>query len=244
MAKTNSGLVNYVNAQVGKPYWYGTFGQTASASLLAEKKKQYPRYYTASDFKSQFGKRVHDCNGLNKGYLWSATPTSTPVYNSKQDVDVDTLYKYHCKSKGSISSFKKVKGQNVFKGSAAKKTHVGVYVGDNKVVEAKGHAYGVVVSKITDGWTYWGQCEWITDDVTPKPTPTPTPTPTPEPKGIKYKVTAKSGLWVRKGPGKNYGKIKCLSYGTKVTVYQTKNGWGKISKTASQWCCMAYLKKC
>ena len=38
MAKTNDGLVNYAKAQLGKPYWYGTFGNTASKSLLNSKK--------------------------------------------------------------------------------------------------------------------------------------------------------------------------------------------------------------
>ena len=28
--KTATGLVEYAIAQLGKPYWYGTFGQTAS----------------------------------------------------------------------------------------------------------------------------------------------------------------------------------------------------------------------
>ncbi|MCD7741370.1 MAG: hypothetical protein LUI06_04110 [Ruminococcus sp.] len=82
--KTNTGLVAYAKAQVGLPYWYGTFGQTASASLYTSKKKQYPSYYTASDFSSQYGKRVHNCVGLIKGYLWSSSVTATPAYNSSQ----------------------------------------------------------------------------------------------------------------------------------------------------------------
>ena len=32
--KNNAGLVLYAKAQVGLPYWYGTFGQTASPTLL------------------------------------------------------------------------------------------------------------------------------------------------------------------------------------------------------------------
>lgn len=80
MSKTNTGLVSYAAAQLGKPYWYGTFGQTASAGLYNAKKKQYPKYYTANDFQSQYGKRVHDCVGIksktpkkpvNKGFLSS-----------------------------------------------------------------------------------------------------------------------------------------------------------------------------
>lgn len=56
MSKTNSGLIAYAKAQLGKPYWWGTFGQIASGSLYASKKKQYPSYYTAGDFASQYGR--------------------------------------------------------------------------------------------------------------------------------------------------------------------------------------------
>ena len=64
--KTGKGLAEYAIAQLGKPYWWGTFGQTANASLLAAKRAQYPSYYQANDFQSQFGKKVHDCVGLVK----------------------------------------------------------------------------------------------------------------------------------------------------------------------------------
>lgn len=165
--KTNKGLIEYCLAQIGLPYWYGTFGQTGSASLYNSKKQQYPKYYTASDFASQYGKRVHDCVGLIKGYLWSDSATSAPKYNASQDVSASGMY-YKCNKKGAISTFDRVKGRLVFKGSSPSNiTHVGVYIGDDTVVEAKGHAYGVVKSKFsTSNWTYWGQCQWIDDSAT------------------------------------------------------------------------------
>ena len=77
--KTAKGLVSYANAQLGLPYWYGTFGQKATAELYAAKKKQYPELYKSwNDFPTQYGQRVHDCVGLIKGYLWSETATATP----------------------------------------------------------------------------------------------------------------------------------------------------------------------
>ena len=48
MSKTNIGLVAYAKAQLGKPYWYGTFGQTGTASLLESKARQYPSFYTSA----------------------------------------------------------------------------------------------------------------------------------------------------------------------------------------------------
>ena len=211
MAKTNSGLVEYVTAQVGKPYWFGTFGQIGSASLYEQKKDQYPKYYTAKDFASQYGQRVHDCVGLIKGDLWSETPTSRPKYDAKQDVGADSLYKM-CPEKGEISSFPKIAGQCVFKGTNAKKSHIGVYVGDNKVVEAKGHKYGVIVSDLSDDWAYWGQCCWIEkDNVAQEPVATPEPVVTPEPITPKKSVdeVAKEvidGKW-----GNNPGRKKKLT---------------------------------
>ena len=163
--KTNSGLVAYAKEQIGLPYWWGTFGQTATESLLSAKRKQYPSYYTAGDFGRQLGKRVHDCIGLIKGYLWSETPTSTPKYNSAQDVSAQGMYD-KCTKHGNIGSFDKVKGRLLFKGSSASHiTHVGVYAGDGVVYEARGHAYGVIKSDFSSGsWTHWGQCPWITCD--------------------------------------------------------------------------------
>ena len=37
--KTGQGLVEYAKAQIGKPYWWGTFGNIATPELLAYKKK-------------------------------------------------------------------------------------------------------------------------------------------------------------------------------------------------------------
>ena len=74
--KTNTGLVAYAQAQLGLPYWYGTFGQTASSALLADRRTAYPKYYDQSKYKvpftSQYGQRVHDCIGLIMGAIRAA----------------------------------------------------------------------------------------------------------------------------------------------------------------------------
>lgn len=238
MAKTNSGLVAYAKAQVGKPYWFGTFGQTGSAALYTAKKKQYPNYYTAKDFPKQYGKRVHDCAGLIKGYLWSSSATATPVYKASQDFGATGFYT-HAKKKGTIGSFPQVKGMLVFKGKNQTMTHVGIYDGAGYVIEAKGHAYGVIKTKLVGGgWTHWAQCHLVTDD-TSKADSKPTATPKPA-SGKTYKVRVNTVLNVRAGAGMKYPVINQLKNGTKVTVYETKNGWGRIG--SGQWCSMSYLK--
>jgi len=166
--KTNSGLVQYAIKQKGKPYWYGTFGQIGTQSLYEQKKKQYPDYYTAKDFKDQIKQKVkvHDCVGLIKGYIWSETPDSTPTYNGSQDVSASGMYNISTE-KGTSESFKKIIGQLVYKvKSNGVINHVGIYIGNNKVVEAKGHAYGVIESDYDNSWKYWSQCPYIKNDTT------------------------------------------------------------------------------
>lgn len=169
--KTNSGLVAYARAQLGLPYWYGTFGQIATQKLLDSKAKQYKStgYYTKwTDYPQQFGKRVHDCVGLIKGYLWSASATAKPAFNSAQDKSAQGMYAA-ATEKGTINSFPARPGQLVFmsksKSDAKKIHHAGVYIGDGYVIEAKGHEYGVVKTVFAGaGWTHWAQCPYITDD--------------------------------------------------------------------------------
>ena len=170
MSKTASGLVDYCKAQLGLPYWMGTYGNTATKTLYEANKKRLPEYYIDDDFPKQFGKRVHDCVGLIKGYRWSATPTSAPVYNAAQDVAVSGLYD-QCSRKGLLKSMPKIPGVCVFMPS-----HVGVYIGDGLVIEARGHAWGVVKTRLVDrGWTKWGMPDWITYDTEEeKETCTPT----------------------------------------------------------------------
>lgn len=165
MAKTNTGLVAYAIAQLGKPYWYGTFGQKATQSLLTYKARQYPTHYTSSrmpKYKKQIGEKVHDCIGLVKGYLWCENAKDmNPKYNVNQDKGANAMYNY-CKERGYIHTMPDIAGVLVFMDG-----HVGVYIGGGYVVEARGFAYGVVKTKLKERpWTRWGKCPYITYEAT------------------------------------------------------------------------------
>lgn len=222
MTKTNAGLVEYCKAQLGLPYWYGTFGQKASAALYADKKKQYPEYYTAKDFQSQYGKRVHDCAGLIKGYLWSDTPTSSPKYDPKTDYGATGFYQ-HCTKKGSLDTFDHVPGRLVFKGKPTEMTHIGVYVGNGEVIEAKGHRYGVIKSKLNSSWSYWGQSNLIKESQTPATPATPTKTD-----AFKVKTNG-SPLALRVAPKKSSALIVWMKNGSHIKVSGTQDGWSRVT---------------
>jgi hypothetical protein len=162
----------------------------------------------------------------------------------------------HCTKKGQIASFDKVDGRLVFKGNDKTKTHVGVYVG-GYVIEAKGHAYGVVKTKFNaKSWQYWGQSNLFEEKAgeepkeDPIPTPAPAPAPAPSPAKPKthatekYKVIAERGLNIRKGNGKEYPKIACMPYGAEFEVSKIIGGWayGKYGKITG-YSDMGWLKK-
>ena len=217
--KTAKGLVEYANAQLGLPYWYGTFGQKATAELYAAKKKQYPELYKSwNDFPTQYGKRVHDCVGLIKGYLWSDTTTSTPKYNSSQDVSANGMLA-RCKENGSISSMPDIPGVLVFMDG-----HVGVYIGGGFVIEARGHQYGVVKTALRSRpWKWWGKCPWIDYGETGKQDPDVVSV-----KGdsagkvvsVKCrKVRLKSGTWnIRKLPSADSSVVTTVKGGSDLNV--------------------------
>lgn len=54
------------------------------------------------------------------------------------------------------------------------------------------------------------------------------------------KVTAKSGLNCRKGPGTKYGTVMAYPYGATLKITEETNGWGKTSKG---WVKLEYTKK-
>ena len=169
--KNAAGLVEYAAAQLGLPYWRGTFGQTATQALLNYESGRFPEDYKNPDYKTQLGLRVHDCCGLVKGYLWCATPTSAPAYNGAQDCDPRMFYE-NSKVKGEINfetfSATAEPGVCVYNSDL---THIGVWTG-SRVIEARGHAYGVQENKLTKNrWKYWSRICFI--EYTQEPTPDP-----------------------------------------------------------------------
>ncbi len=155
--KTNYGLIEYCRKQLGKPYWWGTSGQISTKALLASLRKLYKSQYEKPMYgnaESQLGVKVHDCMGLIEGFFWSETPESAAKYNSNgfNDTTADRLLA-SATEKGDIASIPEIPGLSVhFKG------HVGVYEGNGMVIEARGHEFGVVRTKLNERpWTAWAK---------------------------------------------------------------------------------------
>ena len=217
MGKTNIGLVAYAKAQLGKPYWYGCFGQKSTPALYRAKKKQYPAQYQWDCPSAQLGIKVHDCVGLIKGYLWCENAKDeTPDYKMSQDVSANGMLE-KCKVKGSISSMPDLAGVLVFMPG-----HVGVYIGEGYVIEARGHAWGVVKTKLKDrSWKNWGKCPWI-DYVEPEKKKTPEPS-APKIKPANYTLTNVRGVYNGWGSATGRKKVKDLTADGKKHAVSQKN---------------------
>lgn len=188
--KNNLELVTYCQKlhDRGARYWWGTFGQHASNNLLEVKRKQYPSQFPHSRDKQlkkdiEEGRIVTDCSGLIKGFMM-LRDNGQIVYTPSLDLGADTYYK-RATEKGSIKTMPDIPGLAVWKSG-----HIGVYVGNGKVIEARGFNYGVVETNLSDrSFTHWLKVpglEYITSPCFPPAEP-PAPAPEPEPKTYKVK---------------------------------------------------------
>lgn len=115
----------------------------------------------AQNFKSYkdfsvFIAKAFDCSGLGVKFFLDHKLID-------YDCTADALYKNYCKQipKADLKEGDAVfqQGTKTVKGEKVKYMHhVGYYVGDNTVIEAKGRAYGVVASKFdSSNWSHAGR---------------------------------------------------------------------------------------
>lgn len=168
---------------------WGYIWGTAGTMWTAEKQKNLEKT-TDSDransrkYGSQWiGHMVADCSGL---FVWAFKQLGGSIYHGS-----DTMYRKYCDAKGELKSGARTDGQGlkpgtavfVWKESKKKYTHVGLYVGGGKVIEAKGAKAGVTTSKITDSqWTNWGELKGVDySGTSPEPAPDQGPEPVKKP---------------------------------------------------------------
>ncbi len=139
----------------GWGYIYGTWG-----TLWTQKKQDAAtREMTVKYGSKWIGDMVTDCSGLIR---WA-------LYQLGEQIVHHARYQYTdwCASKGLLKNglredgTRPLPGSAVFlKGSEAHIHHVGVYVGGDTVIEAKGTIYGVVTSHLNH-WDHWGELKMI-----------------------------------------------------------------------------------
>lgn len=166
-----SKLVEWVKGKVGIGYVYGTFVQKCTVDLLKQLEPRYgslfdPGYYhlkgdyTKGRCAKWMGKEVTDCSGLIKAARKALSGTW-------RDVSAQGTYD-QCSARGTIDTMPLIPGCAVFIYSKEKKRmgHVGVYIGNGEVVEARDTQNGVVITKMKNrAWEYWGLLDWVDYDL-------------------------------------------------------------------------------
>ncbi|AGL02873.1 hypothetical protein [Desulfoscipio gibsoniae] len=161
--KNNLDLAAYAEQAFdsGWGYVWGTYGDILTDSLFDYKLEQYPDgvgNYKEFIRSNWLGGRTTDCVGLIKGYGWLDPDTMAIDYgtNGMPDIGADSMYRNAAVS-GSMNTMPDIPGLAVWKPG-----HIGIYVGNGKVIEAMGTKYGVVKTKLADrSWSAWLEIPYI-----------------------------------------------------------------------------------
>jgi peptidoglycan hydrolase-like protein with peptidoglycan-binding domain len=148
-------IVNYVvkAKNAGWGYVFGGQGQIYTRALAekwaAAKKSGRGYDYYVVRCSRWFGKIIVDCSGL----VIEAYRSQIPKYGDKT---ANTIYSKSVQ-KGKLSSIPEIPGLCVWRSG-----HIGIYIGNGKVIESGGSTVGVVLSKLNapatnKKWTNWGR---------------------------------------------------------------------------------------
>ncbi len=166
--KTNIGLTNFAYnvANEGCGYVWGAFGHDVTMSFLRRQQTTYSGNSSANltaeqvdyIFQNFGGKPGFDCIGLIKAYEWLDENSGNITYQSNDFKDVGANRMYQTAYiKGNISTIAEIPGLAVWMDG-----HIGVYVGQGNVIEAKSNQDGVILTKLADRpWTHWLQLPGI-----------------------------------------------------------------------------------
>ena len=109
------------------------------------------------------GHTVADCSGL---FAWAFKSLGGYMYHGS-----NTMYLKYCAAKGRLQKGQRTDGLPVKPGTAVfcwhdgVYTHVGLFVGDNTVIEASSPQAGVITSKLSNKkWVAWGEMKGVNYD--------------------------------------------------------------------------------
>ena len=161
--KNNIDLAKWAENAADKQWGYvfGTYGTVLSEEMLRTKMNQYPgdvAVYEEFIRENWLGRRTADCVGLIKGYGWFNTASQEIEIgaNGMPDIGSDSMYA-NATEKGPINTMPEIPGLAVWH-----KGHIGIYIGNGKVVEAMATTVGVVQTEVSNSaWTHWLRIPYI-----------------------------------------------------------------------------------
>ena len=158
---------------------WGYIWGTAGVKWTQAKQEAATREQTIKYGKQWIGHMVADCSGL---FSWSFKQLGGDMYHGS-----NTMYLKWCTDKGKLEHGRRTDGKDMKPGTAvfcydgSTYSHVGLFVGGGKVIEAACTRQGVTSSAVTDTkWKYWGELKGVDySGQTPAPEPQPEPVTKP-----------------------------------------------------------------
>ena len=164
-----------------------------------------------------------DCSGA---FVYAFRQHGLKIYHGS-----NTIWRNYLSAKGRIGEIPLVPGAAVFKwredGEPAQFRndgeddfyHIGLYIGDGKVIEAKSVKYGCVESGINSGWTHEGYLKDVEYEEEEERV-----------EEIRMAVVvAESGSTVNVRREPNGQRIGRIPLGEKVEVYTSEGGWSSVA---------------
>ena len=162
-------------------------------------------------------RKVADCSGL---FAWAYKQLGSYI-----DHGSNSIWSKFTTAKGDLKNGKRTDGKTLRPGSAVWRVegtnyhHIGLYIGDGKVIEAQGTQAGVVISSI-NRWHVWGELKKI--DYADQQEVIPV---------NEYKeavVTAEGGVNMRVRANTSAARITVIPQGAEILAFDMSNGWCKV----------------
>ena len=209
----------------GWGYIWGTSGQV----WTQRDQNNASREMTVKYGSKWIGRTVADCSGL---FRWTYRQLGTDCAHGS-----NSIYKNYCTLKGTLKAGKRTDGQElkpgtaVFTGDAQEHGHIGLYIGDGWVIEAKGTQYGVVKSKVTESrWTYWGELTAVDYKATGP--------------AEGYAIVTGKRVALRQEPSTRATIITRINTGQSVKIEEAPDEWEYVSYNGRKgWMMKEFLKK-
>lgn len=147
-------MAAFALAKVGCGYIYGATGWICTQARLDQQARQYPQYADTirKNGPKWLGRVCYDCAQLTKAAAKAAGIFIPSGATSQWKADIWA-------EQGTIDTMPKdSRGVFLYRQSGSVMQHTGICLGDGTFVDARGHAYGVLHSKMgTYAWTHWAR---------------------------------------------------------------------------------------
>lgn len=231
--------------------WHTMWTQEQQNSLINTMKNKYGAnwknnanakkdtyYYGAVYGAKWIGHWVTDCSGL---FYWAFKELGGYMYHGS-----NTMWNKYCSAKGSLVNGARTDGQTLKPGTAVftlkngtDRSHVGLYIGNGRVIEASGTQAGVVMTEVSNKkWNEWGELKGViynggSSNITPSNNGSSNKK---EEKPMSEKVTGSAVV--------NDSKVALREYpSTKATVLTRVDKGQRVQTIETEWVRVTYMGK-